>query len=100
MLVDDDILFSDLKLDPDTFYFLYIGEIKTDCLNQFFKETLSKIHGRQFDFISILPDGNRKLSRNLLDNLQMLIIEKVVISCQKVQGAYQFTLEYKRCTDA
>ena len=56
MLEDEDILFSDLKLDPDTFYFLYIGEIKTDCLNQFFTETLSKIHGRPFDFISILPD--------------------------------------------
>jgi hypothetical protein len=53
---DDDILFSDIKLDPETFYFLYIGEIKTDCLNQFIRETLSKIHGQKFDFISILPD--------------------------------------------
>jgi predicted ATP-grasp superfamily ATP-dependent carboligase len=53
---DDDILFSDIKLAPETFYFLYIGEIKTDCLNQFIRETLSKIHGQKFDFISILPD--------------------------------------------
>jgi len=56
LIEDDDVLFSDIKLEPDTFYFLYIGEIKTDCLNQFFKETLSKIHGQKFDFISILPD--------------------------------------------
>jgi hypothetical protein len=56
LMEDDDVLFSDIKLDPDTFYFLYIGEIKTDCLNQFFKETLSKIHDQKFDFISILPD--------------------------------------------
>ena len=56
IIEEDDVLFSDIKLDPDTFYFLYIGEIKTDCLNQFIKETLTKIHGRNFDFISILPD--------------------------------------------
>lgn len=53
---DGDVLFADIKLDPDTFYFLYIGEIKTDCLNQFVRETLSKVFDRPFDFISILPD--------------------------------------------
>ncbi len=53
---DFDVFFSDIKLDPDVYYFLYIGEIKTDCLNQFVRETLAKIHGRPFDFISILPD--------------------------------------------
>ncbi len=53
---NDDVFFSDLKLDPDVHYFLYVGEIKTDCLNQFVRETLSKVHGRPFDFISILPD--------------------------------------------
>ena len=56
MFMEDDVFFSDIKLDPDVSYFLYIGEIKTDCLNQFVKETLSKIHGRPFDFISILSD--------------------------------------------
>jgi hypothetical protein len=56
LIEDDDVLFSDIKLEPDTFYFLYIGEIKTDCLNQFIRETLSKVHGQKFDFISILPD--------------------------------------------
>ncbi len=53
---NEDVFFSDLKLNPDVHYFLYVGEIKTDCLNQFVRETLSKIHGRPFDFISILPD--------------------------------------------
>lgn len=53
---EDDVLFSDIKLDPETFYFLYIGEIKTDCLNQFIRETLSKVFNRPVDFISILPD--------------------------------------------
>ncbi|HDQ40676.1 MAG TPA: hypothetical protein ENN39_06555 [Desulfonatronum sp.] len=51
---EDDVFFSDLKLDPDVHYFLYVGEIKTDCLNQFVKETLAKIHGQAFDFISVL----------------------------------------------
>jgi hypothetical protein len=53
---ENDVFFSDLKLDPSVQYFLYVGEIKTDCLNQFVKETLAKIHGQAFDFISILPD--------------------------------------------
>lgn len=53
---DVDVFFADIKLDPELHYFLYIGEIKSDCLNQFVRETLSKIHGRPCDFISILPD--------------------------------------------
>ncbi|TVQ97604.1 MAG: ATP-grasp domain-containing protein [Desulfovibrionales bacterium] len=53
---EDDVFFSDIKLDPAVSYFLYIGELKSDCLNQFVTETLTKIHGQPFDFISILPD--------------------------------------------
>ncbi|WP_028574831.1 ATP-grasp domain-containing protein [Desulfonatronovibrio hydrogenovorans] len=53
---EEDVLFSDLKLEDDTNYFLYIGEIKTDALNQFVKENLARIHNKKFDYISILPD--------------------------------------------
>ncbi len=52
----EDVLFSDLHLKEDTFYFLYVGEIKADCLNQFVSETLGKIHGGRFECISIVPD--------------------------------------------
>ncbi|WP_291322413.1 ATP-grasp domain-containing protein [Desulfonatronospira sp.] len=53
---EDDVLFSDLDLKEDTSYFFYIGEIKADCLNQFVAESLGKIYGRKFEFISIIPD--------------------------------------------
>jgi len=52
----EDVLFSDLHLKDDTSYFLYIGELKADCLNQFVGESLSRIHQRRFECISILPD--------------------------------------------
>jgi hypothetical protein len=52
----DAVLFSDLAIEPDTYYFLYVGEIKSDCLNQFVAETLSRVTGRKVEWISIIPD--------------------------------------------
>ncbi len=52
----DDVLFSDVRLEDDTDYFLYVGELKTDGLNQFVKENLSRIYNKKFDYISIIPD--------------------------------------------
>ncbi len=53
---EDDVLFSDVKLEDDTDYFIYVGELKTDGLNQFVKENLSRIYNRKFDYISVIPD--------------------------------------------
>ncbi len=53
---EDDVLFSDVKLEEGTDYFLYVGELKTDGLNQFVRENLSRIHNKKFDYISIIPD--------------------------------------------
>lgn len=53
---EEDVLFSDVKLADDTDYFLYVGELKTDGLNQFVKENLSRIYNKKFDYISIIPD--------------------------------------------
>jgi predicted ATP-grasp superfamily ATP-dependent carboligase len=53
---EDDVLFSDVKLEEDTDYFLYVGELKSDSLNQFVRENLSRIHHKKFDYISIIPD--------------------------------------------
>ncbi len=53
---EEDVLFSDVKLEDDTDYFIYVGELKTDGLNQFVRENLSKIHNRKFDYISVIPD--------------------------------------------
>lgn len=53
---DEDILYCRLQLEPDTEYFLYVGELKSDCLNQFLIEALGRKFGRKFDVISIIPD--------------------------------------------
>lgn len=53
---EEDVLYSDLHLDEDTNYFLYIGELKSDSLNEFVKENLSRVHKKKFDCISIIPD--------------------------------------------
>ncbi|MFP4316158.1 MAG: ATP-grasp domain-containing protein [Desulfovibrionales bacterium] len=52
----DAVLFRDLAIEPDVYYFLYVGEIKTDCLNQFVAETLSRSIDRKVEWISIIPD--------------------------------------------
>ncbi|MCA1744034.1 MAG: hypothetical protein LC631_08870, partial [Desulfovibrionales bacterium] len=53
---EEDVLFSDVKLEDDTDYFLYIGELKTDGLNQFVRENLSRVYNKKFDYISVVPD--------------------------------------------
>ncbi len=51
-----DILYHNIKLEPDTEYFIYVGEIKAHGLNEFLREALEKIHGKRIDFIAIVPD--------------------------------------------
>ncbi|RQD57684.1 MAG: ATP-grasp domain-containing protein [Desulfonatronovibrio sp. MSAO_Bac4] len=53
---EEDVLFSDVRLEDDTDYFLYIGELKTDGLNQFVRENLARVYNKKFDYISIVPD--------------------------------------------
>lgn len=53
---EEDVLFSDVKLEDDTDYFLYIGELKTDGLNQFVRENLARVYNKKFDYISVVPD--------------------------------------------
>jgi len=61
------IYFSNLSLDDDTDYFLYIGELKNYGLNVYLREALTRIFGRPFDFISIVPDVFEQYSyRNLM----------------------------------
>lgn len=56
MFCEENIFYCHLDLDPDKEYFLYIGELKADCLNPFLKEALSRIFAKKFDFITIIPD--------------------------------------------
>jgi hypothetical protein len=57
VLEDDEILFTNFTYNPDYYYFLYVGELKTYSLNYFVQEALAhRIPKRQIRFISIIPD--------------------------------------------
>lgn len=53
----DDVLFDSVRLEPGREYFLYIGELKTRCLNPFVREGLARRFGRPFAAVSICPDA-------------------------------------------
>jgi len=54
---DDEILFTNFTYNPDCYYFLYVGELKTYSLNYFVQEALSRrIVNRPVKFIAIIPD--------------------------------------------
>ncbi len=50
------IKFSNVRLENDTEYFLYVGELKNYGLNHFLEEALTRIYNRKFKFIAIVPD--------------------------------------------
>lgn len=50
------LLFDNVRLRKDTFYFLYIGELRTYGLSVLLRESLAKTLGRPVDFIAIVPD--------------------------------------------
>ncbi|MBT8329178.1 MAG: hypothetical protein KJN87_05685, partial [Desulfofustis sp.] len=57
VLEDDEILFTNFTYNPDYYYFLYVGELKTYSLNYFVQEALAhRIPKRPIRFISIVPD--------------------------------------------
>lgn len=54
---NDECLFSNFTYNPDTYYFLYVGDLKNYSLNHFVKETLARrLTGREIQFIAIVPD--------------------------------------------
>ncbi len=51
------ILFNNFEYDEDTYYFLYVGELKSYGINVFFKEALQKYFpDKKIDFFAIVPD--------------------------------------------
>ncbi len=52
----ENLFFNNVKLKRDTYYFLYVGEVKGYYLNEFLKQTLKREKTREVDFISIVPD--------------------------------------------
>ena len=57
MVPDDEILFTNFTYNPDYYYFLYVGELKTYSLNYFVQEALSRrIPTKQIRFVAIIPD--------------------------------------------
>lgn len=54
---DEEILFTNFTYNPDYYYFLYVGELKTYSLNYFVQETLAhRITNRPIKFIAVVPD--------------------------------------------
>ncbi len=51
-----DIHFSNFKLEDNTEYFFYIGELKNYGLNIYLRDALNRYFNRRFDFIAIVPD--------------------------------------------
>jgi len=51
-----EVYFHNYRIDPDTRYFLYIGELKNYGLNIFLKDALTRLQDHPFDFIAIVPD--------------------------------------------
>ena len=74
-----DIYFSNFKLEEDTEYFLYIGELKNYSLNTFLKEALSRIFNCKFDFIAIVPDA---LEQYNYDNLIVINPKSTDYACK------------------
>lgn len=52
----DPVLFKDLELRADRFYFLYVGEIKAYGLNPFLIPCLEGLFGQPVDFLAVVPD--------------------------------------------
>ena len=77
-----EIFFANYRLKEDTHYFLYTGELKNYGLNLFLRDALSRIHGRKFDFICIVPDVWEQYN---YENLLVINPE-----------AYNFTCHYGR----
>jgi len=76
------IHFSNYQLEENTEYFIYIGELKNYGLNVFLKEALSRIYGRNIDFIAIVPDVFEQYN---YDNL--IVINPLIESFQCRYGS-------------
>lgn len=54
---DQEILFSNFRYDPESYYFFYFGDIKTYYLNSFVKDILQFHAGtRKVQMIAVVPD--------------------------------------------
>ncbi len=47
---------KNIEIDPNTYYFLYVGEVKALGLNHFMLRPFQKLHGKPVEFIGIVPD--------------------------------------------
>ncbi|MBW1751109.1 MAG: ATP-grasp domain-containing protein, partial [Deltaproteobacteria bacterium] len=52
----DNFLFSNFTYNPSTYYFFYVGDIKTYGLNSFLQDALARNYRKKVEFIAIVPD--------------------------------------------
>ncbi|HDM76767.1 MAG TPA: ATP-grasp domain-containing protein [Deltaproteobacteria bacterium] len=77
----EDVIFNNVKLKKDTYYFLYVGEIKGCCLNEYLRFTLQELKKQPVEFISIVPDV---WERYYQDNL--IVVNPVAAELSKKAG--------------
>jgi len=51
-----EVYYKNYRLDPETRYFLYVGELKNYGLNIYLKDALSRHYRCPVDFIAVVPD--------------------------------------------
>ncbi len=51
-----DIVYSNIRLDQDAYHFLFVGEFKACCLNEFAARALRRAHGPRVRAVSVVPD--------------------------------------------
>ncbi|TNF47259.1 ATP-grasp domain-containing protein [bacterium] len=52
----DKVLPEKIRIDPQIYYFLYVGEIKAIGLNHFMSRPFQDLYGKPVEFIGIVPD--------------------------------------------
>lgn len=95
----EEILFANFDYNPEYYYFLYVGDLKTYTLNTFVAETLQRrITGRQVRFVAIVPDVclqynfsnviviNSIASADRIENQAFSVFDKPPIKSCRISG--------------
>lgn len=74
-----EVIYANIDLRPDTYYFLYIGELKTHCLNQFLQRGMERKLGRKVGHVSIVQDVCERYNH---DNIMVINPEAQQLSSE------------------
>ncbi len=83
-----DLIYSNVALKPEVYYFLYIGEFKSYGINLFMKEFLERKLSRRVEIIAIIPDifEQYPFQNIVVINPVAAHLDKVHRTCVRVDG--------------